>query len=96
MNTLLNEKRLIIINLVIVSYFVALYLVNLFKIDFVLVGVFRELLTIPFLIGQIVFLIFDINFLVKQKRVRFFTLFSIVLLIISTFITIGSFFLSTP
>lgn len=96
MNTLLNEKRLIIINLVIVSYFVALYLVNLFKIDFVLVGVFRELLTIPFLIGQIVFLIFDINFLVKQKRVRIFTLFSIVLLIISTFITIGSFFLSTP
>lgn len=92
MNKLLNEKRLTIINLIIVTYFITIYLFYLYKINFVLIGVFREMLTIPFLIGQIVFLIFGINFLIKKRTQQFLTIFSIVLLAICSIITIGSFF----
>ena len=51
-----------IANFTIVSYFVLIWLINFYKIDIVLIGVFRELLTIPFLIAQIVFLVIGINF----------------------------------
>ncbi len=92
MNAFLSEKRLTIINSIIVVYFISIYLINLYKIEVVFIGVFRELLTIPFLIAQIVFLIFGIHFLVKQKKPQVLTIFSIILLAICSMITIGSFF----
>ena len=56
------RRKLIIANFTIVSYFVLIWLINVYKIDIVLIGVFRELLTIPFLIAQIVFLVIGIYF----------------------------------
>jgi len=91
MNNLITNRNLTIINFVIVTYFGLIYLLNFYKIDFVLIGVFRELLTIPFLLAQIVFLVLGIIHLIKHKT-HFLTIISIIILAICAFYTIGSFF----
>ncbi len=88
----MNEKRLTAINLTIVFYFISIYLIDLFRIDFVLIDVFREILTIPFLLALIVFVILSINLWVKRKMLKPVTIFSIFLLAVIAIITIGSFF----
>jgi hypothetical protein len=72
MNSILNEKRLTIINLIIVVFFAIIYLTYYFKIDFVLLGVFREMLFLPFIAAQIPVLIFGMLFLAKEKKFSFF------------------------
>ena len=85
-------KNLTIVNFTIVTYFVLIYLINLYKLDFVLIGVFRELLSIPFLIAQIIFFIIGFRFLIKGKKRHYLATISIVVLAICMIITIGSFF----
>lgn len=68
-----------------------IWLINFYKIDYVLIGVFREMLTIPFLIAQIVFLVIGIKYLIKNKR-NILTIISVLSLAICMIITIGSFF----
>ncbi len=80
-----------IVNFVIVSYFILIWLINFYKIDLSLIGVFREMLTTPFLIAQIVFLVIGINHLIKNKR-NFLTTISVLALAICAILTIGSFF----
>ncbi|RLD41708.1 MAG: hypothetical protein DRI89_09155 [Bacteroidetes bacterium] len=92
MNKFLTERNLTIINFIIVLFFLLIYSLNFYKVDFVLIGVFRELLTIPFLIAQFVFLFFGIQFLIKEDKRNFLTVISILVLAISTIITISSFF----
>jgi hypothetical protein len=82
---------LIVANFAIVSYFILIWLINFYKIDFVLIGVFRELLTIPFLIAQIVFLVIGIKFIIKNQ-IDTLTIISVLSLAICMIITIGSFF----
>ena len=90
---ILDQKRLAIINFTIVSFFLLIYLINLYKIDLVLIGVIRELLTIPFLIAQVVFLTLSIKVLIKEKRGEYYLLVSsVIALTICTFFTLGSFF----
>ena len=91
MNKLITNRNLTIINFLIVSYFLLLFLVNFYKVDFVLIGVFRELLTIPFILAQIVFLVLGIIFLVKYKS-HLLTTISLIALSICSVLTIGSFF----
>ena len=91
MNKLITNRNLIISNFVIISYFILIWLIDFYKIDFVLIGVFREVLTIPFLIAQIVFLVIGIKYLIKNKN-KILTIISILLLAICSIITIGSFF----
>jgi len=91
-NKTLTSKNLIIINFTIVSYFILIYLTNYYKVDFVLVGVFRELLTIPFLLAQIVFLFLGIVHLIKNRERNILTIISIISLAVCAIITIGSFF----
>jgi len=92
MSKSLNEKRLTLINFIIVTYFIAIYVLYLYKIDSVLIGVFREILTIPFFIAQIVFLVLGIKFLIMEKNRRYLTIISVLILAICAIITIGSFF----
>ena len=87
----ITDRKLIIANFTIVSYFVLIWLINVYKIDIVLIGVFRELLTIPFLIAQIVFLVIGINFLIKNQR-NALTIISVLSLSCCMLITVGSFF----
>ncbi len=91
MNRLITNRNLTIINFVIVFYFILIWLINFYKIDFVLIGVFREILTIPFLIAQILFLVIGIIFLIKNQR-NIMTIISVLSLTISAIITIKSFF----
>jgi len=91
MNKLISNKNLTIINFIIVSFFVLAWLINFYKIDFALIEIFRELLTIPFLIAQIVFLVIGIKYLINNKRDSL-TIVSVLLLAICSIITIGSFF----
>jgi hypothetical protein len=91
MNTCITNRNLTIINLVIVSYFILIWLIYIYKIDFILVGVFREILTIPFLIAQIVFLIIGIKHLIIHPK-KLSTIISVLLLAVCAIITLGSFF----
>jgi len=92
MNKQKTEKILTIINFIIVGYFSIIYLTYYYQIEFVLIGVFREMLTIPFMFGQLGLLIFGVYFVIKEKRFRFLFLLSIVLLAVCSVLTIGSFF----
>ncbi len=92
MNKLKTEKILTIINFVVVAYFTVIYLLYYFQIEFVIIGVFRELLTIPFMFGQLVLLVFGIYFIVKNRAFRFLLLMSITSLAVCAVLTIGSFF----
>lgn len=78
-------------NFAIVSYFILIWLISFYNINFVLIGVLSEMLTIPFLIAQIVFLIIGIKYLIKNQ-IKFLTLISVLALAICSYITIGSFF----
>jgi len=91
MNKFLTNKNLVIANFAIVSYFILIWLFNLYNVDFVLIGVLREILTIPLLILQIVFLVIGIKFLMKNQK-DFLIMISVVSLAICSIITIGSFF----
>lgn len=91
MKTPRTLRNLTIINFVIVIYFILIWLINFYEIDFVLIGVFREILTIPFLIAQIVFLVLGIRYLINHERNLLMTI-SVLLLSACTLITIGSFF----
>lgn len=91
MNTLFSNRNLTIVNFAIVFYFILIWLINIYQIDFVLVGVFRELFTIPFLLAQIVFLVIGIIYLMKNKKSLLLML-SVIALAICSIITIGSFF----
>lgn len=91
MNKSTTNRILIIANFSIVLYFTLIGLINFYKIDFVLIGVFREVFTLPFLIAQIVFLGIGISYLIKNKR-NLLVIISFLSLVICSVITIGSFF----
>lgn len=94
MDKLIHSKsnRLALINLIIVAYFLVSYLLYLLKIDAVLIGVIKELTTIPFLIAQVVFLVIGIITITKSKPAATLLLISVILLGICVVITLGSFF----
>lgn len=92
MNNLKDGKILIVISLIISQYFLTLYLLFYFKADHFLIGFFTELLTIPFLLAQIIFLIIGIRLLISKNSKNPLIILSVVILSISTILTIGSFF----
>lgn len=91
MNKSTTNRILIIANFSIVLYFTLIWLINFYKIDFVLIGVFREIFTLPVLIAQIVLLGIGIGYLIKNKR-NLLVIISFLSLVICSVITIGSFF----
>jgi hypothetical protein len=91
MSTFVNNKNLTIINFSIVAYFGLLYVLNFLKIEFVLIGVFREIFTIPFLIAQLLFLVLGIIHIIKYKT-HLLTFISIVLFAINAIYIAASFF----
>jgi hypothetical protein len=92
MSKTLTEKRLIIINFIIVLYFLFIYAIHRFQLENTLIGVFKEILTIPFLLAQTVFLVLGFLLLIKNKKSHFLTKLSVLLLGICAVLTIGSFF----
>ncbi len=82
---------MVIINLTIVVYFILIWLINIYKIEAILIGVFRELLTLPFFIAQIVFLVLTIKHWIKHNK-NLLVIISTVPLTICAIITVSSFF----
>ncbi len=93
MKDLLKSRNLIIINFIIITYFALLWLVNFYQLDFVFIGVFKELLTIPFLVTQLFFLIIGVIHLIKYDN-NHLMIVSLILLAASTAYTVGSFFVN--
>lgn len=89
MSKLITNKNLTIINFGIVTYFAILYLFSIYKIDSILIGFFVESLTIPFLIAQIVFTVIGIRYLITEKSKGYLMIFSLIILITCSILTIG-------
>jgi len=87
-----KQKALIGIHLGIVGYFIALYLINSYKIKHVLIGVFTELLTIPMLLEQLLFPVISLKFLLDRNQSSLFFKLSLVLLTACLILTVRSFF----
>ncbi|MBS4041579.1 MAG: hypothetical protein KGZ81_13395 [Flavobacteriales bacterium] len=83
-------RALSLINISIVVYFATIYTLYVAKIDFVLVGVFRELLTIPFLLAQIVFLVIGVIYYFRYKA-NFLFILSWLALAICSYFTLSTF-----
>ena len=88
---LVTARNLTIINFIIVIYFLIIHFLYVFKVDYVIIGVLGEILTIPFLIAQLLFVVIGINYLIKQKK-EVLHIISLLLLITCSIITMGSFF----
>ncbi|WP_163514273.1 hypothetical protein [Gelidibacter japonicus] len=91
MKQLITDRNLKIINSVIIFYFLGIYMLYRYQVDSIIIGVFQEMLTIPFMLAQIVFVFIGIHHLVKHK-IKILTLISVIALAICLTITIGSFF----
>ena len=91
MHKLISDRTLTLLNFTIVFYFVLLWVIDFYKVDFVLIGVFSQLLTIPFLVAQIIFIIVGLNYIIYNKK-QTLTIISILALAISTIVTVGGFF----
>jgi hypothetical protein len=91
MKKLITTKNLTLVNFIIVAYFLVLYLLNYYNLDNVVIGVFRELLTIPFLLAQLVFVVIGLNYLFKAKSDLLYKL-SFIFLTLSTLYNLNGFF----
>ena len=85
----ISENTLVYICLGIIAYFGLIWLLFFFSISSEIIGVFVELLTLPFFSAQIIFSIYGINYLRKHKTSKT-TKLSVSLLIICTVLTIIS------
>ncbi len=89
---MIKSKYLTLINLIIVTYFVSLYLINVFKIDATIINIFRELLTFPLLVAQLLFLTLSVIHFVNHGIKGSLHILSTILLFTCSVLTIGSFF----
>lgn len=64
----LTRFRPVLFSLLLLTYFVGLLLVNYFRLDFVLIGVFVELLTIPSLLAVVLYFGFNLWWGVKADK----------------------------
>ena len=92
MPKLITPRNLTVINFIIVGYFGMVWLVYILEIENQVIGVARELLTIPFLLAQLVFLVIGVRYLIKNSLPTL-TRVSVCALGICAMITIGSFFM---
>jgi hypothetical protein len=91
MKKIITSKGLAFINFTIVSYFLVIGLIYFCNIDLLLIQVFKEALTIPFLIAEIVFVYVGIRFLINNQS-NLLVKISVLSLVVCAIITIWSFF----
>ena len=89
-------KFLFYLSLGVVGYFCLVCLdTYVIKSDFVLIGVFREMLTLPLLLFQLVLLVFSIINCIKEKfRIKTYSFWSFLVLLVSNSIFLGSLIIS--
>jgi len=67
MNNFFSNRNVTIINFSIIAFFTGVYLLDKYEVDAVLIGVFRELLTIPFLGALLFFSILGLRYFIVSK-----------------------------
>ena len=87
-----TSKRLFFVSLAVAGYFCLLCLnAYVVRSDFVLIGVFQELLSLPLLLFQLALLFFSIMHCVKEKfRIKTYSLWTFLILLISNSFFLGS------
>ena len=85
-------KILFFVSLGVVGYFCLLCLnANMIKSDFVLIGVFQELLTLPLLLVQLILFILSIIYCINNKfRFKSYSLWAFFILLVGNSIFLGS------
>lgn len=69
MKNFFSNRNVTIINFLITAFFGSIYLIDKNKVDTVLIGVFREIFTLPFLAALLFFSVLGIvNFFTKGKK----------------------------
>jgi hypothetical protein len=90
MKKILSNRNVSIINLLIIGFFSSIYLIDLYKVDAVLIGVFRELFTLPFLGALLFFSVLGVVYFFTSKTKTFLrSISSIIVIGILSFIIIG-------
>jgi hypothetical protein len=94
MKQILNDKYLFLASLMIALFFTFLYLNNYyFKLDFVLIGVFQELLTFPTMFFQVILLVIAcMNFISNKYSLKSYSIWSVGILLTSSVLTWGALF----
>ena len=87
----LSTRILTLINFGIIAYFSFFYLVYVYKVIHVLLGVVNEMFTLPLMFLQLVFLVIGIIQLFR-KPINYLFVVSLVLLAVCAALTLGSFF----
>lgn len=89
-----NEIRIFLLSIILIIYFGFLFLnVYVLKLEYTLIGVFQEILTIPLMLLSPVLLVFSIrNFIAKRYAIVSYAFLTIILLISLIIVTWGSFF----
>ena len=90
-----NSKLIFLLSLVVSIYFLFLYLnAYILRWDFVLIGVFQELLTIPVMLGELILLFFSIRgFILSKYLFKSYSFGATIILLINILYTWGSFFI---
>ncbi len=87
-----QERGLTFLNFSIATYFTGIYIINKYCVDYVIIGVFRELLTIPFLIAQLFFVFLGLIFFLKKETKNLLFISSLCLLIANQIYILLTFF----
>lgn len=96
MNSNFANKSLLCISIITSMFLLLIYLNSkIFKIDFVLIGVFQELLTIPSILAQPVLLFLSLRKLISIKfKMKSYAFFTSIISLVTMILTWGSFILS--
>ncbi len=91
----INEKKLFYLSFCIAGYFLLLCLnTYIIKSNFILIGVFQELLTIPMLIVLLLVFILSVKYSVDDKfRMNKYSFWTFLTSIVTILLTFGSLFL---
>ena len=96
MKKLFEGKTLFFVSLGVVGYFCLVCLnTYIVKSDFVLIGVFQEMLTLPLLLFQLVLLVLSVINCIKDKfRIKTYSFYSFIILLVSNSYFLGSLIMS--
>ncbi|SKB71095.1 hypothetical protein SAMN05660776_2632 [Salegentibacter holothuriorum] len=92
----LSSKRLFYISLFIVGYFGFLYLnYHLFKLNYILLGVVMEMITIPLALAQFILLIISFRYWRKEHfRIKNYSFWAFLILLLNCTWTLSSYIMA--
>lgn len=92
MNSKTTDKYIFLASIITVVFLLLVYLnYAIFKLDFVLIGVLRELLTIPCILAQPILLFLSLRKFIEIKfKVKSYAFCTSIITLIATILTLGS------